>query len=394
MPTAVLPGKIRINSIDLLRGVVMVIMALDHVRDFFHVTAVTASPTDMNTTTPALFFTRWITHFCAPVFVFLSGTAAFLAGRKKTKKELSFLLLTRGAWLLLIELVVMNFIFGFNPHYNVIAVQVIWVIGWSMVLLSVLLYLPLRILLIIGLVLVAGHNVLDQFDYQNRQELPLWWGLLHQQYFGNIVPGHMLFVLYPLIPWPGVMILGYCMGTWFTENIDAAVRRKYLTRIGLVVTIAFFVLRWINVYGDASLWSSQKNGITTVLSFFNLTKYPPSLLFLCMTLVPALLLLVWFEKTAGRWANFVIVYGRVPMFYYLIHFFSIHFLCMLVFFATGHTMAEAVTPFFWFRPDNKFGYSLGVVYVIWIVLVTALFPLCKWYSNYKANHIKWWLSYL
>ncbi len=393
MPTAALPGKSRINSIDLLRGVVMIIMALDHVRDFFHVTAVTASPTDMNTTTPALFFTRWITHFCAPVFVFLSGTAAFLAGRKKTKKELSFLLLTRGLWLLLIELVVMNFIFGFNPHYNVIAVQVIWVIGWSMVLLSVLLYLPLRILLIIGLVLVAGHNVLDQLDYQNRQELPLWWGFLHQQYFGNIAPGHMLFVLYPLIPWPGVMILGYCMGAWFTENVDAAVRKKYLIRTGLVVTIAFFVLRWMNVYGDSSLWSTQKNGITTVLSFFNLTKYPPSLLFLCMTLGPALLLLVWFEKTAGKWTNFVVVYGRVPMFYYLIHFFSIHFLCMLVFFATGHTMAEAITPFFWFRPD-KFGYSLGVVYVIWIALVTALFPLCKWYSNYKASHVKWWLSCL
>ncbi|GAC1443531.1 MAG: hypothetical protein NVSMB63_12480 [Sediminibacterium sp.] len=260
-------------------------------------------------------------------------------------------------------------------------------------LLSVLLYLPIRILFIIGLVLVAGHNILDAFNFQNRQALPLWWGLLHQQYFGSIAPNHSLFVLYPLIPWPGVMLLGYCMGSWFTSNVDPAKRQQYLLLTGAIVTLAFFVLRWMNIYGDASLWSTQKNEVTTILSFFNTTNYPPSLLYLCMTLGPALLLLVSLEKTRAGWTNFVVVYGRVPMFYYLLHFFTIHFLCMIVFFLSGHNMSQAYTSFFWFRPDN-FGYPLWVVYLLWIAIVVALFPLCRWYSHYKASHTQWWLSYL
>lgn len=393
MAANITPAGKRIDSIDLLRGTVMIIMALDHVRDFFHVTAVTADPTDMNTTTPALFITRWITHFCAPVFVFLTGTGIFLASQRLSKKDLSRFLFTRGLWLVLIELVVMNFLFSFNPHYNVIAVQVIWVIGWSMILLSFLLYLPLRVLFIAGLALVVGHNLLDAFNYDPQQGQKLWWGLLHQQYFNAVTPGHTIFVLYPLIPWPGVMLLGYCLGSWYVKGYDSTVRRQNLLKTGLAVTLAFFVLRWSNVYGDGSLWAAQKNGITTVLSFFNTSKYPPSLLYLCMTLGPALIVLSLFEKSRGAWTRFVVIYGRVPMFYYLLHFFLIHFLCMVVFFINGHTMAEATTSFFWFRP-NDFGYSLPVVYLIWIAVVLSLYPLCKWYSQYKASHVYWWLSYL
>jgi uncharacterized membrane protein len=393
MSTIALPGKQRIDSIDLLRGLVMIIMALDHVRDFFHIAAVTGNPTDMNTTTPVLFFTRWITHFCAPVFVFLTGTGAFLAGRKMTKQAFSRFLFTRGLWLIAIELVVMNFIFSFNPGYNVLAVQVIWVIGWSLIILSVLHRLPLKVLFIIGLILAAGHNLLDQFNTQPGQPQVLWWGLLHQQYFNNVIPNHAVFVLYPLIPWPGVMLLGYCMGTLFVKEFEPAKRRKWLVNAGLLVTLAFVVLRWINIYGDPSLWATQRSWVYTFLSFFNTTKYPPSLLFLCMTLGPALLVLAALETAKGKWKDFVVVYGRVPMFYYLIHFFLIHFICMIVFFTNGHTVTEGMKGFFWFRPDD-FGYSLGVVYLIWLALVIGLYPLCKRYSEYKAGHIQWWLSYL
>lgn len=392
MSTTVLPGKQRIDSIDLLPGFVMIIMALDHVRDFFHVAAVTGNPTDMNTTTPVLFFTRWITHFCAPVFVFLTGTGAFLAGRKMSKQELSAFLFKRGLWLIAIELVIMNFIFSFNPHYSIVAVQVIWVIGWSLVILSVLHWLPLRVLLIIGLVLVLGHNLLDRFDAQPGQQV-LWWAFLHQQFFDIVTPDHTIFVLYPLIPWPGILLLGYCMGSLFTKEFDPVKRRQWLLKGGLLITLAFFVLRWINIYGDPSLWATQKDGVHTVLSFFNVTKYPPSLLFLCMTLGPALIALWALETAKGKWKNFVVVYGRVPMFYYLIHFFLIHFICMIIFFSNGHTLTEGMKGFFWFRPDD-FGYSLGGVYLIWAALVLSLYPLCKRYSEYKASHTQWWLSYL
>ncbi len=393
MSTLAIPGKKRIDSIDLLRGFVMIIMALDHVRDFFHIAAMTDDPTNMNTTTPALFFTRWITHFCAPVFVFLTGTGAFLAGKNKTKKELSIFLLKRGIWLVVLEIVVMNFLFTFNPYYNAVALQVIWVIGWSLILLSVLHWLPIRVLFAIGLLLVVGHNLLDHFNAQNGQSPTLLWGLLHQQYFTNLSPNHSLLVLYPLIPWPGVLLLGYCLGTLFVKEYNECKRRTLLVRMGVLITLAFVVIRWVNVYGDPSLWTTQKAGINTFLSFFNVTKYPPSFLYLCMTIGPALLVLAALEKAKGKWSSFVVVYGRVPMFYYLLHFFFIHFLCMIIFFYNGHTLAEAPTSFLWFRP-NEFGYPLWAVYLLWAAIVIALFPLCKRYSEYKATHTQWWLSYL
>lgn len=389
--TAVL--KSRINSIDLLRGMIMIIMALDHVRDFFHITAMTEDPTNPATTTPILFFTRWITHYCAPIFVFLTGTAAFLSGQRKTKKEQSAFLFKRGLWLIIAEVTIVNLFFGFDPLYHFVGLQVIWVIGVSMILLSVLLYLPLRVLFVIGLLLVAGHNLLDRFNYASMGETPLWYGLLHQQVFLNYAEGRFFGVLYPLIPWPGVMLLGYCLGSWYVKGFDAERRKKLLVQWGLGAIVLFVALRWANVYGDLVPWSKQSETFRTVISFFNVTKYPPSLLYLCMTLGPGLLVLRAVEKASGSWTNYVLVFGRVPLFYYLLHFFTIHLLCVIAFFATGEPMSRAASGMMAFRP-NDWGFSLGVVYLIWIGLLVFLYPFCKRYSEYKATHNQWWLSYL
>jgi uncharacterized membrane protein len=393
MEQAILTSKKRIDSIDILRGIIMIIMALDHVRDFFHITASTADPTDPATTTPALFFTRWITHFCAPIFVFLAGTSAFLNGTKRTKKELSVFLLKRGIWLILIEITLFNLFFSFDPLFHVIALQVIWVTGVSMVLLAALIYLPIPVLLVIALIIIAGHNLLDNFNAVDRRHVPLAWSLFHQQSFREYAPGRLLIVLYPIIPWPGIMLLGYCLGSLFKPGYDAAVRRSKLLWMGSLAILAFFVLRWINVYGDLNPWAEQKNTTATVISFFNVTKYPPSLLYICMTLGPALIVLAWIEKIKAGWTNIVVIYGRVPMFYYLLHFFIIHLLCTILFFLSGHTMAQATGGMMLFRPDD-FGYSLGIVYLIWIAIVAALYLPCKWYSQYKASHTYWWLAYL
>jgi uncharacterized membrane protein len=393
MPELVLPTKKRIDSIDILRGIIMIIMALDHVRDYFHIDAVTGNPTDMATTTAFLFFTRWITHYCAPNFVFLAGTAAFLTGQKKTKKELSVFLFKRGLFLILVDLIIFNLLLTFDPFYHTIGLAVIGVTGFSMVLLAVLVFLPLRTLFVIGLVLVAGHNYLDRFNAADIMHGNLLYGFLHQQHITPLTNGHMIFIFYPWLPWPGVMILGYCMGSWFAKTVDAEQRKKYLLRTGIITTLAFLIIRYINVYGDLAPWAMQKNATYTVLSFFNTTKYPPSLLYLCMTIGPGLIVLAFLENAKAAWTKIVVIYGRVPMFYYLLHFFLIHFLCAVIFFANGHSFAEADTGEMWFRPEN-FGYPLWAVYLIWISVVAFFYPLCKWYSKYKATHDYWWLSYL
>jgi uncharacterized membrane protein len=386
--------KKRIDSIDQLRGIIMIIMALDHVRDFFHIDAMVSDPTNPATTTPILFFTRWITHFCAPIFVFLAGTSAFLSGTKRSKKDLSIFLLKRGLWLIVLELTIFNFLFGFDPLFHFLGLQVIWVTGVSMVLLAVLIYLPIPVLFAIGLIMVCGHNVLDRFnEAQNSQERSIAWALLHQPYFTQYAEGRVFGILYPIIPWPGIMLLGYCLGTLYVRGYDAVKRRKLLVSMGLTAIAVFILLRWVNVYGDLFPWSEQKSTSATIISFFNVTKYPPSLLYICMTIGPGLLVLAWLEKIKAGWTNIVVIYGRVPMFYYLLHFFIIHVLCMIVFFASGHTMEQAASGMMLFRP-NDFGYSLGVTYLIWIAVVASLYPLCKWYSRYKATHTHWWLSYL
>ena len=386
-------AKARIDAIDILRGVIMIIMALDHVRDFFHLGAMSSDPTDPATTTPILFFTRWITHFCAPIFVFLAGTSAFLTGTKRNKKEMSVFLLKRGLWLMLVDLIIFNFLFTFDPFYHAIFVQVLWVTGLSMIILSVCIYLPLNVLFILGLGMVAGHNLLDTFNAQANSQPSIWWAFLHQQNFVQFAPGHFYGVFYPLIPWPGIMLLGYCLGSLYVKGFDPVLRRKNLLGFGIAAIVVFFVLRFINVYGDLRPWTIQKDTVATILSYFNVTKYPPSLLYCCMTIGPGLLMLAWLEKIKAGWTNIAVIYGRVPMFYYLVHFFVIHTLCMILFFATGRNISEAASGMMAFHP-NDFGFSLGIVYLIWVLLVAGLYPICKKYSIYKATHDKWWLTYL
>ena len=308
----------RIQSIDILRGVVMVIMALDHTRDYFHLPGLTAGgalgPTDMATTTPFLFFTRFITHYCAPVFVFLAGTSAFLYGSKKSKSELFKFLFIRGIWLIFLEFIVNNFLWQFDIGYNLIVLQVIWAIGLSMLFLSFLIYLPKKILLLFGFILIAGHNLLDSIVMQgNSLESSIWYAL-HQRHQILLEGGRALRFSYPIIPWIGVIVLGYCFGALYKRDFDPSLRKKYLLRLGLGAIAAFFIIRGINIYGDLSPWSIQKNTTFTILSFFNVTKYPPSLAFILITLGPALLFLIYIENIKNKITDFFLVFGRVPLF--------------------------------------------------------------------------------
>ncbi|MGN6354900.1 MAG: DUF1624 domain-containing protein [Parafilimonas sp.] len=396
MPPALQQTKQRIQSIDILRGIVMLIMALDHTRDFFHVTAMTDDPLNFNTTTPLLFFTRWITHFCAPAFVFLSGTSAFLAGRRKSKKELSTFLMKRGLWLLIVEIVIMSLIFSFNPLYNIIFLQVIWVIGWSMILLGLLVRTSTKLIIITGAVLFFGHNILDYVQLPKQGPGHVLWSVLFTAFGTMFKYGETRFILdlYAILPWTGVMFLGYGFGKLYQQPDDVK-RKKTILSIGFAVIIFFIVLRYINQYGDPSHWSKQKNSLYTFLSFLNTSKYPPSLCYLCMTLGPVIVLLALTETVQNKFARFAGMYGRVPFFYYVLHFFLIHVICVILFFVSGHTSKDIVdmnSPFL-FRPQH-FGFSLGIVYVLWITVILALYKPCKWFDTYRKTHSQWWLSYL
>lgn len=376
----------------------MVIMTLDHCRDYFHLGALESDPTDMQTTTPVIFFTRFITHFCAPAFVFLAGTSAFLFGTKTTKSNLFKFLITRGLWLLFIEIFVMNLIWWFDLSFGYINLQVIWAIGISMIALGLLIYLPQKVILALGFILIAGHNLLDGFVMEGNSLSSVIWYVLHQPNYNiSIAPNLMIGIVYPVLPWIGVMALGYCFGNLYSSNFDSCIRKKWLLRFGLGTIAIFFILRGINVYGDLTPWAFQKNGLYSVLSFFNVTKYPPSFDFILITTGPAFLFLYAFETAKNKITDFFIVFGRVPFFYYILHIFLIHLLALLGLIITGgdwHTMILTNDKF----ESNillHYGYSLGVTYAAWIVVVPLLYPLCKKYMHYKANHKdKWWLSYL
>jgi uncharacterized membrane protein len=387
----------RIESIDILRGVVMVIMALDHVRDYFHYGSFFIDPTDLETTTPLLFFTRFITHYCAPIFVFLAGTSAFLYGSRKTKSELFKFLFSRGIWLIFLEIVVNNFIWTFNFSFSIQIFQVIWAIGFSMVCLSFLIYLPKKALLILGIILIAGHNVLDGVVMEGQGFQDIIWYLLHQEQFLVINPNLIIILKYPLIPWIGLMVLGYLFGTFYQKDYKTTIRRKWLLRLGLGAVVMFFVLRGLNIYGDLTPWSIQDTITKTVLSFFNVTKYPPSLLFICITLGPALLFLYTFESTKNKLTDFFLVFGRVPLFYYFLHVLLIHILAIGGILVFGGNWEDMILTAEGFLNANliTYGYSLPIVYLVWISVVLLLYPLSKKYMLYKANNKdKWWLSYL
>lgn len=397
MPSPSFSPAVRTRSIDLLRGLIMIIMALDHVRDYFHADAFLYNPTDLSKTSAALFFTRWITHFCAPTFAFLAGVSACMISQRKTKAELSAFLLKRGAWLIFLEFTVLVFGWTFDIAFHGIIFNVIWMLGISMVLLAALIHLPLKMILLLSLLVVAGHNLLDGIDINSSQTAAVLWALLHKQSFFPLEGDRFILIVYPIVPWFAVMALGYCLGSLYQPGFDKAKRKRTLIWIGTSCILLFVVLRLFNLYGDSAPWSAQPTGLFSFLSFLNTSKYPVSLLFLLMTLGPALLFLAFTEDSRGRLSRLISVYGRVPFFYFLVHVYLIHLLAMLAAnFFPGHSWRDFVGGLPGFDDRlNGFGFSLGIVYLVWIAVVLALYPLCKWYDSYKQQHKeKWWLSYL
>jgi uncharacterized membrane protein len=386
----------RIESIDLLRGIIMVIMALDHTRDFFHIDAFKGDPLDLAFTTPGLYATRWVTHFCAPVFVFLSGLSAWLQSQRKSKKELSRFLITRGIWLILMDLFVITLLTTSNIYYEVFIIQTLWAIGISMAMLGLLIWLPFPVILGIGLVIVLGHNVID-FAEAGRTDFPLWWNLLHKQGGVPLWDGHFLFVFYPFLPWTGLMIMGYCVGTIFTSKTEQE-RSKILLLMGVSLLVLFAVLRVSNIYGNPWPWKTQASGFYDFLAIMNVEKYPPSLLYMCATIGPALIFLALVREVRGRIANIFVVFGRVPMFFYVFHFFTLCMINLVLFFMRGYTFEQGmkgVEGMPWKFVVAGQGFDLFTVYLIWMGLVIFLYPFCRAYNKYKTAHPgKVWLSYL
>lgn len=389
-------GKYRIPSIDILRGAIMLIMALDHTRDFFHESALLQQPTDLASTTPALFFTRWITHFCAPGFLFLSGIAAALAEKRRTAAGFSSFLIKRGLWLVLVELVVMTFILTFNPTYSFIFLAVLWAIGWSMVILGLLVRTSRTVIAIVGVLLFFGHNCIDLLHLPGTGAGATTLDILLRSP-GTALPvgNHIIVIAYAILPWTGILLLGYLAGKWFQEEVLPAKRRRKLLLAGMGLTGLFLVLRLLNGYGDPAPWAQQKNVVFSMLSFLNTTKYPASLQFSAMTLGPLCLLLCALDRHDSKFARWLSVYGKVPFFYFVVHFLLIHLLCVLAFFASGYGLAAISDPNspFLFRPV-QFGFSLAATYGVWFVVLLLMYYPSRWFGKFKATHRQNWVSYL
>ena len=390
--------KTRIQSVDALRGLVMIIMALDHVRDFVNAQARLFQPEDLARTTAALFFTRWITHFCAPVFMFTAGLGAFFwMSRGRTKAELSRFLWTRGLWLVVLELTVLRLAMNLDPFSGLVLLSILWALGWCMVALGFLARLPLRVLAVISVASIALHNLFDGVQAARFGGAAWVWNIVHQQ---GIFRAGSLFALvaYPLVPWIFVMSAGYCFGAVFL--LEPPRRRQWMARAGLALTLAFLAIRWLNIYGDPAPWASQPSGaVMTVVSFLRCTKYPPSLDFLLMTLGPALLVLAWFDRLSFANTNPLIVFGRVPLFYFLGHFFLAHFAALAIAWF-GYGRVDFVwnqLPSIGAKPPAipaGFGFGLAGTYAVWIAVVIVMYPACLWFARLKERRRDWWLSYL
>ena len=338
--------------------------------------------------------TRWITHFCAPVFVFLAGASVFFSSQRKSTKEISFFLFTRGIWLIILEWTVIYFSWQNNFHYYLLILQVIWAIGLSMVLLSLLIYLPRKILFGLGILLVLGHNFLDPFSEITNSFGGVIWSVVHVPHPFVIAQTHTIVVLYPVLPWLGTMILGYFFGELYRNGFDPVKRKKILLQLGFGSILLFVLLRAGNFYGDESHWEHQSTFIFTLLSFINTTKYPPSLLYLLMTIGPAMIFLALIENIKSKFFNIISIFGRVPMFYYILHFYLIHGIVWILFFATGHTTAELDFLHQFAGLPANFGFHLWLVYVIWAFVIVILYFPCRWYNKYKSSHGQWWLGYV
>lgn len=387
----------RITSIDFLRGAVMIIMALDHARMYFAYGTWYSEPTDLSSTSPLLFFTRWITHFCAPVFVFLTGTSAFLYGVNKAKtSQVAWYLFTRGIWLVLAELTIVNFGWTFDITFSFRILQVIWAIGISMIILSALVFLPVKSILVLGVIIVFGHNLLDPIEVNGTSTSALIWYVVHQPntlFLGN----SLVSLFYPVLPWLGLMTLGYGFGMLYAREYSNENRRRWLLAIGLGAVLLFFLLRGFNSYGEPRPWTAQNTFIFTAMSFLNTTKYPPSLQFMLMTMGPALIVLALSERIRHRVTIPVVVFGRVPFFFYIVHLYLIHGLAMLMLVYFGRHWREYILSVDGLSSGalSNFGLRLEAVYLVWTLLILLLYPVCSWYQKYKENNpAKWWLRYL
>lgn len=394
--TPAAPTRSRLESIDFLRGAVMILMALDHVRHFFS-NSLSFRATDFSQTTAPLFLTRWVTHFCAPVFVLLAGAGAFFsAAAGKSKAQLSRLLVTRGLWLVLLELTFVRFGWTLNLDYGYVLGGVLWALGWSMVALAGMVWLPRTLITGIGVAMIALHNLLDPIRPSRLGSWGWFWKILHVPGQFEPISGVHFKVAYPLVPWIGVMAAGYGFGALLQQPPDK--RNRQLFWLGGALTLAFFALRATNLYGDTHPWSVQKDGLFTFLSFLNCDKYPPSLLFLLMTLGPAICALGLSGRLPAVLIHPVVVFGRVPLFFYLIHIPLIHVLAVLFAYArygeAGWLFRNPPSGHLPFPLPQGYGYGLVVVYALWVGVVVVLFPLCRWFAGVKRRHRSIWLSYL
>ena len=394
----------RIESIDILRGIVMIIMCLDHTRDYFQDLQGAGGPMDLETTSPSLFFTRYITHFCAPIFVFLSGVSVFLQSKRKSKKELSRFLLTRGLWLIFLEIFLNNFLWNFDITFNLIVFQVIWAIGASMVVLAGLIHFNKMVLLILGIVIVAGHNLLDVYGYSSIQYsegggvIDFLWYLVHQPGGLEIGENHRwISVGYPMLAWLGVMILGYCLGSLYSKTVSQAKRFKSLIIIGSSALLLFALLRTFNLYGDPQFWFDEQDSFfKTMVSFLRISKYPPSFHYILVTLGVCLISLAFLEKLKNRITDFLLVFGRVPLFFYFVHIALIHVSSMLLKPLYGDSMSSSVNNYDnYINGHHRYlGTDLIGVYIAWILIIAALYYPSLKYMRYKMkNKDKKWLSY-
>lgn len=384
----------RIQPIDFMRGLVMIIMALDHVRDLLHTTSITQQPTNLATTTPVLFFTRWITYLCAPTFVFLSGASAFLSLKSKNDIPATRrFLLTRGLWLIVLEFTLVNFGVWFDVHFSVFLFEVIAAIGVGFMVLSLLLNASPTTTGMIGIAIISLHNLAPLVPGADSS---LFKQVLMPFFAPGVYPleeGRLFFMSYPPIPWLGIMLVGFASGRFFAFNEQR--QQSLFLKVGLSAIGLFVALRFINMYGDPLPWSYQKNSLFTFLSFINVTKYPPSPDFCLLFLGIMFLILSAMQGINNKWTAYVCVYGKVPLFYFLVHWYIIHPLLFLMVFLQGFKSADMVFGFNFGRPKSGSGLALWAIYLLWIALVVVMYPLCKWYSRYKEAHKeKKWLRYL
>ncbi len=420
----------RIESIDVLRGIVMVLMALDHCRDFFHIYAFDYAPEDLRYTTPVVFYTRWVTHFCAPVFVLLTGISTYLYQQKNnaSPKEMARYLLIRGAILVLLEITIVRFAWRFYIDYSSISGLVLWAIGWSMILLAGLLYLPRKVLLFLSIVIIAGHNFLDPVELEGNRVTEFLWAFFHQQKLVMVTDHFGIYILYPVLPMTGIIGLGYCLGKWFTSEYSSEIRSGLLLYTGVILLSLFIGLRalqliteqysylfYINTddlshsgkisvknffgfltehYGDPSPWSLQENLCYTLISFLNTTKYPMSLLYILMTLGPALICLSWLENRKNIFTRIMKIFGSVPLFYYILHLFLIHGLALLIAIFSHLDKIQYILNGDWQSLSQNYGFHMPIVFLMWIFVLIQLYPACLVYRRLKYSGRYPFLSYL